>query len=198
MIINSLIVIFTIIVFIFYIRELKNKRLKTRELVIIGVMSAASFILHTIQFIKYPQGGGITLLSMLPILLLSIIYGARVGMTSGLIVGILELLIGGFVVHPVQILLDYILSNMFLGLSGIFGSDKKYKYILGSGLAMFLSLVTCIISGVVFFGNFAPKGMNVLLYSIIYNGSSMGVESVITLIVLFLLPINKIKRIANK
>ncbi|MGL5477810.1 MAG: energy-coupled thiamine transporter ThiT, partial [Clostridium sp.] len=156
MIINSLIVIFTIIVFIFYIRELKNKRLKTRELVIIGVMSAASFILHTIQFIKYPQGGGITLLSMLPILLLSIIYGARVGMTSGLIVGILELLIGGFVVHPVQILLDYILSNMFLGLSGIFGSDKKYKYILGSGLAMFLSLVTCIISGVVFFGNFAP------------------------------------------
>ena len=84
-------------------------------------------------FISYPQGGGISLFSMLPIMLLSIFYGPTTGVTGGLIFGLLKLLNGAFIIHPVQFLLDCILANMAFGLAGILGNDtmtkNKYRFI---------------------------------------------------------------------
>ncbi|MFU1824991.1 energy-coupled thiamine transporter ThiT, partial [Enterococcus faecium] len=84
--------------------------------------------------------------------LLSLVYGRTVGVTGGLIFGLLKILNGAFIVHPVQFLLDYILSNMALGLAGSFGIDKKYKIFLGSLMAGSISTFVSIISGVIFFG----------------------------------------------
>jgi thiamine transporter len=44
-----------------------------------------------------------------------------------------------------------------------------------------------VLSGVVFFASFAPKGMNPLLYSIIYNGSFMLPEVAISVVLTLLL-----------
>lgn len=108
-----------------YAKDINKKKFATKEIVMIAMFSAISFILYMIQFIRYPQGGGITLFSMLPTMLLAILYGREAGLTGGLIFGLLKLLNGAYVVHPAQFLLDYILSNMALGLAGEFGREKK-------------------------------------------------------------------------
>ncbi|WP_442878508.1 energy-coupled thiamine transporter ThiT [Clostridium sp.] len=196
MIINGVIVVVTIVIFIIYGSNLKKNPLGTKKLVAIGMYSAIAFMLYLIHFITYPQGGGITLFSMLPIMLLSIFYGPTAGVTGGLIFGLLKVFNNPFIIHPVQFLLDYILSNMALGLVGIFGTNRRLNINIGAIFSVALSVAISILSGAVFFGQYAPSGMNVFLYSFIYNASSGGVEGILTIIVMNLLPIKKLKDMA--
>lgn len=189
--INFSIVLVSVVISCLYLVDLKKHKLNIRTMVPIAMLTALSYILHMIQFIKYPQGGGITLLSMMPIMLLSLLYGRVAGVTGGLILGLFKLLNGGFIIHPLQLLLDYIFSNMAVGLAGVFGNDKKIKIIWGCLLASSLSVFISIISGVVFFSQYAPPGMNVWVYSFIYNFTSAGVEGILTIIVISTLPIKR-------
>lgn len=177
-----------------YILDLRKHKITTKEIVMIGLNVAISYVLYIIPLVRYPQGGGITFFSMLPIMLLSLVYGRTIGVTGGLIFGLLKTLNGAFIVHPVQFFLDYILANMALGLAGTFGIDKKYKIFLGSFMAGALSTFISVVSGVVFFGQYAPPDMNLWIYSIIYNVSSAGVESFLTSIALTLMPIQSLAR----
>lgn len=177
-----------------YILDLRKHKITTKEIVMIGLNVAISYVLYIIPLVRYPQGGGITFFSMLPIMLLSLVYGRTIGVTGGLIFGLLKTLNGAFIVHPVQFFLDYILANMALGLAGTFGIDKKYKIFLGSFMAGALSTFISVVSGVVFFGQYAPPDMNLWVYSIIYNVSSAGVESFLTSIALTLMPIQSLAR----
>lgn len=174
-----------------YILDLRKHKITTREIIMIGLSVAISYVLYMIPLVRYPQGGGITFFSMLPIMLLSLVYGRTVGVTGGLIFGLLKILNGAFIV---QFLLDYILSNMALGLVGSFGIDEKYKIFLGSLMAGSISTFVSIISGVIFFGQYAPPGMNLWIYSIIYNTSSAGVESLLTAIVITIMPIKMLAK----
>lgn len=187
----------SIVLIILYFIDLKRHKIKTREITMIGMSVAISYVLYMIPLIRYPQGGGITLFSMLPIMLLSLVYGRTIGVTSGLIFGLLKLLNGAFIIHPVQFILDYLLSTMALGLAGSFGINKKYKIFLGAFVASGLSTLICVISGAVFFGQYAPKGMNVWIYSLIYNVSSMGLEGLMTSVILALMPINLLVKRMN-
>lgn len=187
----------SIVLIILYLIDLKRYKIKTREITMIGMSVAISYVLYMIPLIRYPQGGGITLFSMLPIMLLSLVYGRTIGVTSGLIFGLLKLLNGAFIIHPVQFILDYLLSTMALGLAGSFGINKKYKIFLGAFMASGLSTLICVISGAVFFGQYAPKGMNVWIYSLIYNVSSMGLEGLMTSVILALMPINLLVKRMN-
>lgn len=187
----------SIVLIILYLIDLKRHKIKTREITMIGMTVAISYVLYMIPFVRYPQGGGITLFSMLPIMLLSLVYGRTIGVTSGLIFGLLKLLNGAFIIHPVQFILDYLLSTMALGLAGSFGINKKYKIFLGAFMASGLSTLICVISGAVFFGQYAPKGMNVWIYSLIYNVSSMGLEGLMTSVILALMPINLLVKRMN-
>ena len=72
--------------------------------------------------------------------------------------------------------MDYLLGPMALGLSGIFGVNKRYKIILGCFIASMICVFSSFVSGAVFVGEYEPNGMNVWLYSFIYNYSSIGIE----------------------
>lgn len=180
-----------------YVWDLRKQKFTVKMMITVALFSAISYVLYMIQFIKYPQGGGISLFSMLPVMLLSIVYGKSVGLTGGLIFGLLKLLNGATVVHPAQFLLDYVLSTMALGLAGVFGYDKKFNIVLGSLLAVALSVFVNIVSGVVYFGQYAPEGMNVWIYSIIYNVTSAGVEGLLTTVIIAILPMKRLFKIAN-
>lgn len=188
--------IISIIIFLVYFRDLKRNPITTKQMVIIAMLSGLAFMLSLIKFIRYPQGGGITLFYMIPIMMLSLIYGKTAGVTGGLILGFLILLGGTAPIHPIQFLLDFLLGPMALGLACVFGNDKKYKIILGCLFAAMLCVFSSFVSGVVFFGQYAPKGMNVYLYSFIYNYSSGGVEGILSAILMSLLPINRFRKIA--
>lgn len=192
-----LIMVVSIVLLGLYIKDLKKVSFTTKNIVTIGMFSAISYILYMIEFIKYPQGGGITLFSMVPTMLLAILYGRGIGATGGLIFGLLKLLNGFNVVHPAQFILDYFLATMALGLAGEFGSDKKVDIVKGGLLASGLCVLSSIISGIVFFGKYAPEGMNVVVYSCIYNISSLGVEGILSTIILTLLPIKRLKKAKN-
>ena len=112
--INFLILASCIVVLGLYFMNLNKEKITTKMIVIVGMISALSFVLYLIQFIRYPQGGGISLFSMFPVMLLAILYGRTAGLTAGMIFGLLKLLNGATVVHPAQFLLDYILSTMVL------------------------------------------------------------------------------------
>lgn len=125
------IVVIGIALLLLYFWDLRKEKFTTRKIVLIGLFAAISIVLYMIPFIKYPQGGGITFFSMLPVMLLGVIYGRREALTCGLIFGFLKIIGGGGIINPAEFLLDYTLSTMVIGLSGMFGTDKKWKIFFG-------------------------------------------------------------------
>lgn len=190
--------IISIVLMIFYVVDLiKNARFNVKSIVMIGMFSAMSFVLYLIEFIKYPQGGGISLFSMMPTMILALLYGRQAGLTGGAIFGLLKLLNGATIVHPAQFILDYLLGGMALGLAGTFGREKKSNVIAGCLFAAGLSVLSMVVSGAVFFGQYAPAGMNVWLYSLIYNLSSAGVEGLLTTVLVTAMPLKRLEKAAK-
>ena len=166
----------------------RNNNLKTLALcsVLVGLAAA----LGMIKLLHLPYGGSITLLSMLACTLCGYYCGLAKGLTSGLALGLLNLVLGGYVVHPVQLVLDYFLAYTALGLSGL---THKWKNGLIAGYVIGVSgrFVCSFLSGYIFFAEYAPDGMNPIVYSFIYNFICFGVEAIITVIILSIPAVNK-------
>jgi len=156
---------------------------KTRILAEVSVTVALAVVLNQIRIFHLPQGGSITLGSMVPVLLIAFRHGALVGVNTGIVFGLVQMVIEGYIYYPVQIILDYPLAFGALGLAGFF---KKYPTI-GVLVALTSRFLSHFISGVVFFAEYAPKEMSPIIYSIIYNGSYMLPEMVISGILIYLL-----------
>ena len=92
---------------------------------------------------------------------------------------------------------DYIFAFGALGLSGLF-TNSKYGMIKGYLVAIFGRFVFSFLSGVIFFGMYAPEGMNPAVYSAVYNGSYIAAEGVITIILLMIPAVsNALKKVKN-
>lgn len=195
---NIFIIALCLIPIVYYIFKLRDFKLNTKTMVIIALFAGVHFCLSKIQFIQYPQGGGIDLLSSLPILMVGILYGPTIGMTCGLVSGLI-ILLGEqlFIVHPAQFLLDYILPTILLGLSGICGSEKKSKIFLGCLIVLVFKVTVHVISGCVYFYEYAPVGWSPLAYSLVYNLTGEGIEVLLSSVVITIIPIVKIMKMAN-
>jgi thiamine transporter len=127
---------------------------------------------------------------MLFVTLIGYWYGPYVGIMTGVAYGLLQ-----FVVEPIfytipQMLIDYPLAFGALGLSGFF-SNKKYGLPAGYVTGVIGRYIFAIISGVVFFGAYAPEGTPAIVYSLTYNATYLLPEAVITLIIISLPPVSK-------
>ncbi|MDT8717283.1 energy-coupled thiamine transporter ThiT [Clostridium sp. 19966] len=182
----TLIAIIIVVVAIYKFRKVK---LTTRMITHIGIALALSVVLSFIKFVHLPFGGSTTLGSMVPIILLALVYGPEVGFLSGFVYGLLNLIIDPYIVHPAQLLLDYPFAYMSLGLAGYFRNQKFIAPIAAiSGRFIFHFL-----SGVIFFASDAGT-QNVYLYSLTYNGSYLLPELIITLVVIAVLPIERLSK----
>ncbi|EGL83857.1 thiamine transporter YuaJ [Caldalkalibacillus thermarum TA2.A1] len=97
-------------------------------------------------------------------------------------------------VHPVQLVLDYPLAFALLGTAGLFALHKAHtpgKMIglatTGIVLASGLRFLSHFVSGVVWFGAYAPEGMPVAIYSALYNLSYLLPEMIISLLIVIFL-----------
>lgn len=99
-----------------YTRHIK---LTTRTLIDIALMLALTIVLHQIRIFHMPQGGSVTLGAMVPLLLLSYRYGPGIGALAGFLYGLINIIQDPFIVHPVQVLFDYPLPYMAMGLAGL-------------------------------------------------------------------------------
>ena len=187
---STIITIIALAVMLVLLIRIKKVKLSTRILVLIAVTVALSTILGSISLYRLPQGGSITLGSMVPILLLAFIYGPEVGFIAGLVYGILNLITGPYIVHPMQVLLDYPLPFMLLGIAGSF----KNTY-LGCSTAVFLRFTAHVLSGVIFFAEYAGN-QSPWIYSIVYNGSYLLPELLIILLIFAALPLARLKAAA--
>ena len=154
----------------------------------IGIALALATILKMLRLYHFPQGGSITLGSMIPILLIAFMYGPEVGCLTGFLYGMITFILDPYIMHPVQVLFDYPLPFMALGLAGYFKNNRWF----GTSIAIFVRFICHFISGVAFFGSFAPKGVSPIIYSLTVNGPMIGVEGIICLIILAALPIERI------
>ena len=100
---------------------------KTRILVECALMIAIGTVLSNIKFFTMPNGGSITLLSMLPFVLVSFRHGAKWGLFTGFVNACLQMIMGfypppasTFLYFLGEVLLDYVLAFMALGLAELF------------------------------------------------------------------------------
>lgn len=146
---------------------------------------AASFVLSYIRLFRMPQGGSITLMSMLPVMLFSYIFGVVPGLLTGLAYGLLQTIQGAEFYSVMQFALDYFIAFGVLGLSGVTtklpGKDS-WKFPVGAAIAGLARTFCSFLSGFIFFGQYAPEGQSPVVYSLVYNLSSIGVDTLICVI----------------
>ncbi|MCB2305436.1 energy-coupled thiamine transporter ThiT [Clostridium estertheticum] len=188
-----------VLILIYVILKVRKIKFTTQMITLVGVSIALATSLQFITIMKLPQGGSVTAGSMVPIVLIALFYGPEVGFLTGFLFGIINFILSPFAVHPVQVLFDYPLPFMAIGIVGYFRSLKITGILIGVICAMLARFACHFISGVVFFATSAPKGTSVYLYSLLYNGSYMGLEAIITCIIIAILPIKRLsKLVVNK
>ncbi|MBR2715742.1 MAG: energy-coupled thiamine transporter ThiT [Ruminococcus sp.] len=149
---------------------MKNVNQKTLRLVTSGVLIGLASVLSVIKVFALPFGGSVTLFSMVPILVLSYMYGVRWGLLSGMVYGVLQMILGatmsqafagldGFAI-VIMALLDYIVAYVVIGFSGVFkGKIKNHTvaFSLGAVVAILLRLLCHFLSGWILWGSYASS-----------------------------------------
>jgi len=106
-----------------------------------------------------------------------------VGVTSGVIFGLVQMLLDGWFYHPAGMFLDYPLAFGVLGLAALFKDSPP----VGVFVALAARFLSHFVSGVIFFGMYAPEGTSPIVYSAIYNGSYILPEMIISAILIYML-----------
>ena len=168
---------------------------KTRIMVECALMIALGTILANIKIYELPNGGSITLFSMVPFILVSFRHGVKWGLFTGFVNSLLQMLLG-FYAPPApgllplvgMILLDYVLAFGVMGIAGL-GRGKPHGIFWGSVLGGAARFVVHYISGITIYKILAPTEIfgtvfhNPALYSLIYNGSYVVIDLVLCLVI---------------
>lgn len=104
---------------------------------------------------------------------------------AGAAYGLLQLILEPYIVSLPQLLVDYPFAFGALGLSGFF-SEKKNGLVIGYLAAITGRFFFAVLSGVIFFGMYAPEEMSPLAYSIAYNGGYIYAEGILTVLILMI------------
>ena len=172
-----------------------------RKLVFSAMGIALAMVTSYIKVWEMPMGGSVTLLSMLFICLIGYWFGLKTGLMAACAYGILQLIVDPYIISIPQMLTDYLFAFGSLGLSGLF-AGKKHGLLKGYLFGVLGRFFFTFLSGMIFFGAYAADwGMSVPVYSFAYNGSYIGAEAVLTIIILAIPAVQKglasIKTLAN-
>ena len=155
-----------------------------------SIMVALATVLSIIKIFELPYGGSITLASMLPIVIISYRYGARVGAFSALAASLIQMLLGlnnfsYFTTWQSVValaVLDYVVAFTAFGLAGIFKrkiKDQGSAMSAGAALASLLRYVCHVVSGCTVWAGLSIPTNAALIYSISYNATYMIPETII-------------------
>ena len=176
------------------------ERNKTSRMVTTAILIALAAILSLIKVFKMPMGGSVTLVSMLPIALISLKYGYKWGFFGAFVYSLVQMFLDlgevmSWGLTPAvlagSIFLDYIAAYTSLGFCGIFGKKDSKAICGGIAVAMVARFVFHFLSGSILFATWAWEGWNPYAYSFCYNGLYMLPEMIFTMIgavILFKLP----------
>ena len=155
---------------------------KTTRLTVSAIMLASATVLAAIcaliPFLHLPFGGGFTVASMLPVVLIAYMYGTKWGLFSAFTYSVIQILLDlmsgkgsllmGYFLPTSEdymgvgvaigiLLLDYFVAYTVLGLGGVLRNKlpKVPAIVLGVCLALSTRYLVHIVSGYLFFGTWA-------------------------------------------
>lgn len=149
-----------------------TRRLVTSAM-LIAVASVLAIVSEFIPFLQLRFGGTLTLASMLPIILISYMYGLKWGLGSAAVYAVIQIFMGFKTVAALftpdsdsymalwmaicVVLLDYFLAYTSLGLGGIFARKKGgcLRLVLGGVVAQVICYAFHVLSGFLFYGAWA-------------------------------------------
>ncbi len=175
-------------------RNQKNRLLSLAEgAIMIATAIALDYLCKLIPY-QFPNGGGISI-AVLPLIYYTFRRGTAWGLGAGFVYSILQIITGWYVPPAgtfgavvLCILLDYFLAFTVTGCANLFAKPfGKYRlvgYGVGSAAVCVLRFVFSFLSGVILWGSYAPEGMNVWVYSLVYNGGYMLPNALLTTVLL--------------
>lgn len=146
---------------------------------------ALAYILNMITLYRMPMGGSITLVAMLPLVLFAAAFGPLEGLLAGCVFGLLDLLINPYVIHPIQMLVDYPMAYGAVALAFVgwkLPVNERLKLPAAVIFGYFGRYMMAVLSGVVFFAEYAGE-QGALAYSLVYNISYLGLEALVCCVV---------------
>ena len=167
----------------------------TKKLTVSAMLIALATVLAVVSKIipgTWLWGGSVTLASMLPIAVAGMLLGTKWGVISALVYSVLQMIMG-FYPPPVQnalyyflvVMLDYVLAFGVIGTAGMFYrllGKKVWAIPFSCAVVTTLRFACHFISGILIWGAYAGEGQSVYIYSLIYNGTYMLPEIVITIV----------------
>ena len=216
----------------------QNVKRLTVSAMMLALATVLAVVCAYIPFLNLPFGGGFTVASMLPIVIVAYMYGTKWGLFTSFCYALIQIILsltqgtsgtvmalflpdsdgymGSVGVGIAIILIDYIIAYTLLGLGGVFRnkiSNKTVSLVVGVVFALFLRYIAHIVSGYIFYGEwaewfFTQEGFYAIgsvilnsmsgkllsfVYSVFYNGLFMIPEIIITAIVA--VPVSRIPAI---
>lgn len=185
----------------------RTNKEKILSIAVGGVCLALAFVLSKITIFELPMGGSVTPASTLPIIVCGMAFGPVWGFVVAIVYSILQLIDGlKYFVSPFQMFLDYFVGYAVLGIAGFAGlsSENRLKIknplfrfrragltktVVSTVVAYLVRWLGCVASGVIFYGEYAADAGydNVLIYSMVYNGSFLAADLGICIAALIIL-----------
>ncbi len=197
---NSIIsIVFAVIYYTAAILAVRRLKLSIKTLSLCGIMIAMTLVLESIQ-IPIPTGTTMPLCSPVPLIILAVITNKGHAVFSGFICGILAVLLipAWQPIHWAQFFVEHMVCFSCFGFAAIFGTDKKWKLLLGTILAFILKTAGHLISGALFFSKNAWDGFGAWAYSLGLNLSMIIPLTIICCIIVMLLPLETMKKQVQK
>lgn len=175
-----------------------QSRGKVLFLLEVALFVALGVILDLFSFRAWLQGSSISL-QMVPIFIMSYRWGWRGGLTTGFVYGLVQLVTGAYIIHPIQALIDYVLSFVLVGLCAITAnvvlkSIKQNNQLKASCYVVIGCLIGSLgrfimhnVAAIIFFASFAPPNQPVWLYATIYNASYVFPSFIVSSVIMVLL-----------
>ncbi|MBE5823293.1 MAG: energy-coupled thiamine transporter ThiT [Butyrivibrio sp.] len=182
----ALLVVLAVALFLlvsYFINKDGQFKISIKQMTVSALCLALAFVLSNIKLFKLPMGGSVTVFSMFFITFIGYLYGPRVSLSAAFAYGLLQMVVDPYIISVPQMICDYFLAFTALGLSGFF-YGKKNGLIKGYIAGILGRFFFATLSGIVFFADYAPEGMNPIVYSAAYNGSYIAAEGALTIILL--------------
>jgi len=178
------------------------KRSNTLFIAEVAVFAALAYLLDFLANILslriWPEGGSVSI-AMVPVFLIAYRWGIKGGLLTGFLLGLLQFVFGFAQIYTIiQGIIDYFIAFTVVGCAGAFAPALKRSFaegrkgkwmsyaVLGAFVGSLLRYICHVISGIVFFGEYAPKGQPVTVYSLLYNGTYMLPSFIISAIIVVL------------
>ncbi len=184
------IILIAVVITLAVLFDRKNKFVfDSKSISYAAICIAMSFALSYLRIVQMPQGGSITIASLLPLMIYSFMFGPKKGVFAGFIYGTLQAIQDTWIIHPAQFVLDYPAAFACIGLAGIFADFKPLKklpqiqFLLGGIVAGVGRFIMHFISGTFAFGSSAPAGQPAWLYSLGYQAAYVLPDIAIAIVV---------------